>query len=100
MAMQVELKSLESTEFRDALIKALAGSVVGDVVLSMMQKAATDYQVKQAIENAVREHMQKHAKAILAESVEFQAMLRSKVETLITEELMDNLIAMVKIDRY
>lgn len=98
--MQVEIKNIETQEFRDALTKALAGSVVGDVVMKMLQNAASDYQVKQTIESVVREHMTRHAREIIAGNVEFQALLRGKVEQLITESLLDELVSKIKVDRY
>ena len=98
--MQVEIKSLETEEFRAALTKALAGSVIGDVVMKIIQGAATDYQVKQSIESVVREHMTKYARSIISENKEFQDMLESKVKELINETLLNDLVAKIKVDRY
>jgi predicted nucleotide-binding protein (sugar kinase/HSP70/actin superfamily) len=81
-------------------VKALAGSVVGDAVMRMLQTAATDYKVKQSIEDVVREHMTRHAKEIISANQEFQAMLKAKVEQLITEQLLDELVSRIKVDRY
>jgi hypothetical protein len=98
--MQVEIKNLETQEFKDALTKALAGSVVGDVVMSMLQGAANNYQVRQCIESVVREHMTRHAQEFIKGNVEFQAMLRAKVEQLVTESLLEELVSKIKVERY
>lgn len=98
--MQVEIKNIETQEFRDAVTKALAGSVVGDVMMKMLQNAANDYQVKQAIETVVREHMTQHAREIIADNVEFQALLREKAACLITKSLLDALVSKITVDRY
>jgi len=90
--MQVEIKNIETPEFKDAIVRALAGSVVGDVVLAMMRNAATDYQVKRSIEDAVRDHVGRHARTIIAENVEFQAMVKAKVEELLNESLLNDLV--------
>lgn len=98
--MQVEIKNIETPEFKDAIVRALAGSVVGDVVLAMMKNAATDYQVKRSIEDAVRDHMGRHARKMIAENVEFQAMVKAKVEEPLNESLLNDLVARIKVDSY
>lgn len=98
--MEVEIKNLESSEFREALTRALAGSVVGDVVLKMIQNAMSDYNTRQMIEGIVRDHMRVHAMEIIKNNQEFQTMLKAKVEGLLTESLLDDLVSKVKVDRY
>jgi hypothetical protein len=98
--MQIDIKGIETDEFRNALTKALAGSVVGDVVMHMLQNAASDYRVRQSIETVVRDHMTQHARSLIAANVEFQMLLRGKVEELLTESLLDELVSRVRVDKY
>lgn len=98
--MEVTIDNIDSEKFRQDLTKALTTSVIGDVAMKVLDRACSDHKLKESIEGIMRNAMVEHARQIIAENKDFQVKLRSKVETLLTDELIDNLVSKISVDRY
>ncbi len=98
--MEVKIENINTEEFKQDLTKALAKSAIGDVVMGIVENAASDYKVKEAISNVIRQHMTDTARRILATDDEFKKKLDVAVRSVMTADLLEKIASKVTVNNY
>jgi hypothetical protein len=95
--MEVEITNINSEEFRQDLTKALAKSAIGDAIMSIVEKSASDYQVKNMIKEVVLNHIRQKVVSLLQADTNTQSKIEARAKELINDSLIESLIGKVQI---
>ena len=97
--MDINIENINTEEFRQDLTKALAKSAIGDMLMKVIEGAATDYKVKQMIEDVVRNHIRGVAQDVLMTDEALKGKMELAVRAAMTDELLEKLVGKIGVER-